>query len=331
MNRCLNVRLLWLPTVAGLLIGCGQPAGAPGAVTPTPTPVIDQSACKIPIAPEEDPSGAGFVSYPDGRFTPDSSANVLLPPGYARQGFAYDRPFAKWLPVPPDWVAPDGGRYAYAANPGGMEPQPKEPGLHMVDVATGSDRLDASGEWSVVAFTVKGVYVMHSPQNAAPSGLSLIDPDSGRIQSITNAGFWMQVSSDVAWGRDAMQPGETAPLIDHLFKLDLLTDHLEANWFARPGMALYALGDANRGAVIVQGTGGPSEALEFWLVSRQSGKATQIYSGSTLGQSSLNSIYALGDSHGVWFGTHGGLYLYRAGAGFTRLTSNAGQVAGTCA
>jgi hypothetical protein len=208
---------------------------------------------------------------------------------------------------------------------------PKEPGLHVVDVATGSDKLVASGDWWVVAFTVKGVYVMHSSQNAAPSGLALIDPDSGRVQSITNVGSWTHVTSDAAWGTDAMQPGVTSPQIDHLLKLNLVTGQSDANWFARPGMALYALGDDNRGNVVVQATGGPSETLEFWLVSQQSGNATQIYSGSTLGQFSLNSTYALGDSRGVWFGTHGGLYLYRAGAALRRLASNPGQVAGTCA
>jgi hypothetical protein len=37
-----------------------------------------------------------------------------------------------------------------------------------------------------------------------------------------------------------------------------------------------------------------------------------------------------GDSNGTWFGTQAGIYLYRAGVGFTRVSNVPGQVAGSC-
>ncbi len=326
-----------------LVIACGSsaPSGSKSSGVPvssssplsTATPVVDQSQCRIPIAPAGYSAAAGFVRYPDGTFTPDSGAiQGPVQPGAPDGGFGltYDRRFAKWLPVPPNWVAPDERRYAYGTLRSMNNPNPTNLSLHVVDVATGSEKLVAPGDWSVVAFEATGVYVMRQSANAAAAGLSVIDPDTGSIRQITDAGSWALVAGGAAWGTRAQQPGHPEIQLDHLYKLNVATGQMSDSWFARLGMSIYALGDDNRGSVIVQATGGPSEMLEFWLVNQQSGNATQIFSGSTLGQYSLNSIYALGDSHGVWFGTQSGLYLYPYGGAVVKIASNPGQVAGTC-
>jgi hypothetical protein len=329
-----------------LLIACGSgPAsgsnssGSPvaSAVRATPVttvaPVVDQSPCQIPIAPAGNSAAAGFVRYPDGTFTPAGAA-IQSPaqPGAPDGGFGltYDRRFTKWLPVPPNWVAPDGSRYAYGTLRSMNNPNPTNLSLHVVDVATGSEQSVAPGDWSVVAFNAAGVYVMKQSATAAPSGLSVIDPDTGSVRQITDAGSWTLVAGGAAWGTQAQQPGHPELRLDHLYKLDVASSQLSDSWLVRPGMSIYALGDDSRGSVIVQATGGPSEALEFWLVNQQSGNATQIYTGSTVGQLSLNSVYALGDSHGVWFGTQSGLYLYSDGGAVVKVANNPGQVAGTC-
>lgn len=312
---------LWAVAATGLMLSaCGaQPSATP-------------ASCRIPIAASGGEGTTGFVTYPAGTFATAEDANPPIPPGYMPAGMTFDRPFERWLPVPPDWVTSDGRRYAYASRAGGMGPQPQEPGLHAVDVATASDKRVAEGDWMVVGFNVHGIYAMQASSNAAPRGLWLIDPYSGALQRITETGFWTHVTDDLAWGRDAERPEVILPL-DHLFRLDLTTGSLDQSWFARDGMALYALGDDGRGNVVVQATGGQSDAVEFWLVGQNTPRNLRIYAGSAAGRSSLVPVglYVLGDGHGLWIGTHGGLYLYRPGEDLTKASGATGQVAGTCA
>ena len=324
-----------------LLAGCTTP-GDSATAEPTATPVVDQSPCRIPIAPAGLIGPAGFVSYPDGAFTADSSANALSPAagGVPDGGFGltYDRRYAKWLPVPPSWVSPDEGRYAYGTLYGMNNMNPTTISLHVVDVATGSVKSVAPGDWLVVAFDVKGVYVMHQSLTQAASGLSVIDPDTGSIRQITTAGFWTRVIGDAAWGTLGFVPGAQAqPQLEQLMKLDLSTGHMLAGtantsvngaWFVRLGTTINALGGDTRGDVIVMATS--DTVLEFWLVSANTGSATEIYSGSSQGADSLISLNAYGDSHGVWFGTQAGLYLFPYGGALARIASTPGQVAGTC-
>lgn len=326
-----------------LLAACGSTTGdtANSPVSSAP-PVVDQSPCRIPIAPNGYSAAAGFVSYPDGTFTPDSGAKVLAPaePGApdGAFGLTYQRRYAKWLPVPPNWVALDERRYAYGTLRSMANPNPTNLSLHVVDVATGLSKSVAPGDWFVVAFDANGVYVMRQSANAAPSGLSLIDPDKGSIRQITDAGYWTYVAGDAAWGTMAQIPGVQAqPQLDHLIKLDLASGQILSGtgatggneaWFTRPGTTIRALGGDNQGHVIVQATSNVN--TEFWLVGKQTDSATEIYSGSSQGTDSLNSVYALGDAHGVWFGTQSGLYLYPYRGTVSRIAGNPGQVAGTC-
>ena len=328
----------------GGMLPASSPSGVPNA---SPTPGVHPSAsaaaspstgsatppvCRIPIASYGGVGTTGFVTYPGGDFVPDGSPESAIPPGYAPAGWTYDRLYAKWLPVPPDWVTADGKRYAYGSSAGGMGPQPKEPGLHVVDVASDSDKRVAGGDWRVVGFTAKGVYAMAAPVGSLPSGLWLVNPDSGGLQKITQVGTWTHVTNGWAWGVEAGAPGVILAR-DHLLRLDLASGSVHETWFARPGMDLYALGDDGDSNVIVQATGGPSDALEFWVVGEQTPTATRIYLGGASGQFSLVpvALHVLGDRHGVWFGTFGGLYLYRPGAPLSKVAVNAGQVAGACA
>jgi hypothetical protein len=336
--------------VAVLVAGCTTTAAPQAGASPSEsvppassaTPRLDRSPCRIPIASVGFTVQAGFVSYPDGSFTPDSGAKAPAPaePGVPDGGFGmtYDRQFAKWLPVPPNWVAPDERRYAYGTLYSMNNVYPTNLSLHVVDVAKGSVKSVAPGDWLVVAFDVKGVYVMRQSSTQAASGLSLINPDTGAIRHITDAGFWTYVSGDAAWGTVGFILGAQAqPQLDHLIKLDLASGRMLSGttaaggngaWFTRAGTTIGALGGDNRSDVIVQATN--ELVLELWLVGAQTGIATKIYSGSSQGLNSLVSGNAYGDGHGVWLGTQAGLYLYPYGGAITKIASNPGQVAGIC-
>ena len=311
--------------------------------TASATPAVDQSRCGIPIAP----AGlgligpAGFVSYPDGAFVPDSTANALSPaaPGVPDGGFGltFDRRYTKWLPVPPNWVSPDERRYAYGTLYSMNNVYPTNLSLHVVDVGTGSVKSVAPGDWLVVAFNVEGVYVMHQASNQAASGLSLINPDTGSVRQITSTGFWTVVNGGNAWGTLGFIPGAVAqPQLDQLMKLDLATGQILAGtastaangaWFVRSGTTIGAVGWDDRGDVIVMAT---SELLEYWVVNATTGSATAIYTGSSGGTDSLISLNAYSDRHGVWFGTQAGLYLYPYSGTLDKIAGNPGQVAGAC-
>lgn len=300
-----------------------SPSAAASVLSPLPSP--DRSRCRIPIAPPGNVAGAGFVSYPDGAFTPDSG-----PKGFASAasgepdggwGLTYDRRFTKWLPVPPNWVAPNGASYAYGTLYGMNNPNPTNRTLHLVDVATGAEVQMAPGDWRVVGFTSAGVYVMSQSTNGPDAGLSLINVDSRVFHPITNAASWTFTTDSFAWGNVPGQPD--------LLKLDLASGQISDHWFSRPGMTMDALGGDAHGNLIVQATSNTD--LQIWLVSEQdAGQSMEIYAGSSEGTNTLNGVYAMADGHGLWFGTQSGLYLYAYGGSVVKIAANPGQVAGPC-
>jgi hypothetical protein len=316
-----------LTTATGPRTSSGQPSAPASPGWPVWT---DQSACRVPIAPYGAIGSAGFVSYPLGVFTPDDTTrNFQSPPGLAPYPLSYDATYSKWLPVPYQAVSPDGRRYAYATStnaPPGVVPAPY-PGLHVVDLVTGSNTIVATGEWAVVTFAAKGIYATGLPQMGPPSGLWLIDPDTEHIQQIADAGWWLHVSDGFAWGSGAQSTRPDFQAGD-LLKLDLATGQIDPRWFVNLSVTIYPLGDDGRGHVIVQGTNDVYN--EIWLVDEKTGDHKQIASGTSQGLQSLNSTYAQSDSHGVWFGTQGGIYVYTGGWQLKLVSAQAGQIAGPC-
>ena len=101
---------------------------------------------------------------------------------------SYDSDQHRWVPVPREWVSPDGSSYAYAViQPGAAQ------GVHIVDVRTGSDRVipgtsgdpDARGShFGVVAYQLDGVYLNRVSQLGA-NGLWLLNPTTGAITQVS--------------------------------------------------------------------------------------------------------------------------------------------------
>lgn len=303
------------------------------STSPLPTPSVSPTAqplsCRLPVSGYSGGTG-GFVVLPGGAYTPDPASAVRLPAAGSSPGSTYDRGQGKWLPVPRDWVAPDGHQYAFLEQlqyPGGGGGY-----LHIVDVASGGDRRvpydhgasasRTNESWGLLGYEPEGVYLFSFHSGGYPS-LWLVD-SGGSFRQVGTAFNWQWVGSGGAWGIPAGNP-QGAPLQRH----DIASG-ANTTWIQRAGLTPTMLGlDGDGRAVILLGN---DVVSELWLVDSRGG-ATKIHSAP--GWTSAGGLRALGpavsDSHGLWFGTSLGIFLYTRDGGVTKASDASGRIAGTCA
>jgi hypothetical protein len=252
---------------AGVPGGAGSPASAaatnPPAITPSPPGATALSEIPIPCRLPLDIGGAGAFIDISGRPiiagvyggpypTADPAGHPRLPDGEAPARIAYDWTVGAWLPVAPDWVAPDGGSYAYDDRQGA---------LHVVDTRTGRDRrLNGDRRWAVLAFRPEGVYAGElRAGGSVPSGLWLVNGTTGRARQLQAGGPWQFVGHGAAWALELRPPEPAAPSwarVDDgrygntLVRLDLATGR-QTTVYAVTGALLRFVGlDAQGDAVI---------------------------------------------------------------------------------
>ncbi len=277
-------------SVLVLLTSCGPAASAPptpkstlSPPSPSPAPLVSDLPtarihCKLPIGNGQTISG--FITYPDGTFTPDPASdpatNPYRGPNSSSIGWSftptYDWPAGRWLPIPRPFLSSDGATYAYEERvPAPVGPTPVNgpgPGpigtrIHVVDVATNKNRtlIDGSTFWSVVAFRNQLVYMIHPCYEGCGSdsgGLWTMDPATGAVHQIVapdpevqpnpSAGItqhlWTLIGSDAAWAGDPKSGG--------LARLDLATRAVTI-WFTVVAKALDPIGFDLQGHPIVSG------------------------------------------------------------------------------
>jgi hypothetical protein len=327
---------------------CGCSGGQAGGValspsSPEPTasvqqasefgvPVADSGAglsCKVPVS-GFNPGTGGFVTFPGGNFVPDQASNVALPANTVLTGgYSFDRAVSRWLPVPWDWVTPDGSRYAYTDRAGAV---------HVVDAASGSDRSLAFAEGAVAIkpdeklvvldFSKEGIYLMAAPAlGGFPRGLWLADPAGGGVRQLTDQGSWQRVNNGVIWGNPTPSSAAGARTGgDSLIRIDLKAPAI-ASWYQRAGTQLNVIGFEGDHPVAVISTPGSTEISAF----SGPGNAAKVYTGP--GQEAPGALHLTGlgvwDSHGLWLGSPEGLLLYSGGV-LKRLSTATGWVGGVC-
>jgi len=148
-------------------------SGSPRGSADLPITTVGFS-CSLPVTFHQ---GAGFVTFPAATLKPDPSAalevadssqpiyrTVAQPHLYGRGGaMFYDRARSRWVPAPREAVSTDGARYAYATG------DPNAQKLHVVEVATGADRVI-----DLVGFPFVAVVL-----DFAPAGIYLISGYEG--------------------------------------------------------------------------------------------------------------------------------------------------------
>ena len=150
-------------------------------------------------------SQGGFIDTASGRFVADPDSVMVLDSAKGRYRTAgqpylcgnwgdavlpastYDQTHHRWLPVPPEYVSPDGARYAYAVaanSPGG--------GVHLVDIATATDRIVPGTmdvpdtNYFVVGYLNDGVYLdRFGPSGGGAIGLWRLNPTSNAIVQVS--------------------------------------------------------------------------------------------------------------------------------------------------
>ena len=303
---------------------------APPSNPPTPTPVSSLLQCRLPISAGQ-PGSGGFVVFPGGQFVADPTSNVVIPnvpspsPGYGIQpgnfiGLTYDRPYKKWLPVPRQYVSPDGSRYVFIP----PAPYSAPNSIFVESVTTGARTELGAGmgrAWNILDVESEGVYATaQQTSSQAPAGLWLL-PFSGAPRQITATGYWQAVGGGAAYGFEA--PSVPTGAVQRLMRLDLKTG-TAAPWFDNLPLS-NVIGFDLQGHPILTLQVNPQQVVEL---TGSNAKVT-IYDGSVPGL--YVSWGVLADSNGIWLASGNGLYIYRTGTEHLEQASAVtGPLAGAC-
>jgi hypothetical protein len=284
-------------------------------------------SCRLPIF-NGGPGSGGFLVFPDRSFIGDPRSGVTVPspsPGatppaqgpYGPQGFfglSYDRAAARWVPVPRNWITPDGKRYAYSGYP---------EGVYVVDVAANTQTEIGDGRrWQVLDAEAEGVYASEAGNAGPVAGLWLL-PFAGSPTQLTISGYWNSVGGGAAYGTETSSlPNGVPTLID---RLDLKT-HVQQHWFQVVGATSSPFGFDAFGHPIymVQGFAPNSTTAELWLV-------TGLGTAEVIAYNNNFSGPPVADSHGIWLMNWQSIYLFVPGRGMFLAANVGGQLAGGCA
>ena len=237
-------------------------------------------------------------------------------------GLTYDSAVKRWLPVPYTWVSPDGELYAYAMD------FLRHPGVNaLIEVnartgATGTLQQTApvNGTWQVIAVSDTYVYAI------SPTGQGIfVVPLSGpwNNENYVSDGYWTAASGNYWYG--SAKPDGGAVL-----RIDSRNPTQRVPWFNKSPSAQIIGFDGSGSPVIWTGS-------DLWIASAAD-QAIRIGSKPPLGFATppiggpriYGSQAPVPDSHGLWFSTIEGIYLY-AGNQTTKVSNLVAQVAGTCA
>jgi len=340
--------------LVGLMLAACSPAPRPVASSsPAATPTIAASAsptmaaapasydlplstvgfsCRLPITTPDD-QGA-FVSFPTGAVSFDPQARALVD----HWGLYYDRAISRWLPVPRQAVSPDGKHYAYGER--GAD-QSHVARMHVVDVVSGTDHVfDApTGAWfirfDVLDYAGEGIYLYTNYE--ASVGVSLMDPTTGAIHAIANLPDIQASGGNRTFWVGTVNPADPNPLggigvtPNQIDRFSLL-DGTRVAWFYRPSSAPRVIGSDMQGHPIVSVVNGRNGVVDadygaelILLMNPQSQRS--IYKGSATLVGSM--VISISDSHGTWFGTDHGIYLY-TGTALIKVSNQPGYPANGC-
>ena len=299
-----------LGLIAILILGScsGAPIATPASSLP---PGTAAAACRMPVFWNENtPAGpktqAAFVRLPDGAVADvgmvqppanDSGATDVL-------GATYDRASSRWLPARPAALSPDASHYAYISG-----------GVHLVDVASGADRLAYAGPTTfiLIGFGGDALYLAQAtnPRQGLFQKLFRLDLAGGSPQLVPGSdrhmdqSGWTVVSGGAAWGLDSRLQGDTYIYV--VLRLDLTTG-ATTEWLDGPPDRQFApLGTDNRDRLYV------SDGYEVWRLAQPRQVEHLLNPPPAAGALTFGSFSY--DPHGAWFAGRGRVWLVSDGGG----------------
>lgn len=308
--------------------------------------------CRLPVMTS--PHGTiayvnGFVSFPqatfnmdptgvirynsDGQLVTDATPNLYgllqAPP----RAPSYDVARGRWIPASTAQISPDGAFFAYATfSASGAAP----PRIHVVEVATGSDRvvelttLPYGPYFALSVLSFEGSSIYFVPQKQADiygTGVWRLDLSSGSVVALAPVTGVVTVHDGYAWvvRLDLRDPSPPYAGFNSIVRVNL-TSGAETVWYYRPGKRLDLLDVSAAGQAIVSILS-DSES-EIRLVDTPGG------SGSIVDGGGLGLYGPRFDGDRLWFGSLDGLYLYTASVGMRKVLAAPGSggitVAGRC-
>jgi hypothetical protein len=267
--------------------------------------------------------------------TPDQPYLYSRGPGdVAMAAATYDGPQHRWLPVPREWVSPDGATYAYAqSQPGATQ------GVHIVNVATGVDRVvpgtsgdpDARGKhYGVIAYQPDGIYLNRVGQLGG-IGLWLLNPATGAITQVSTdaPGVGVFVAGKQAWwtAPSANPYASTDPYVTHQYLTGVAGQHGET-WFQRPGTGLHVLGIDTTGRALVLAQSASDEIWQL-AIPNDSKTLTTMPNDRSFPQLVPFKTAVL-DAAGWWIGSRTGVFLATTSGDFLHASTTPAVVVGGC-
>jgi hypothetical protein len=228
----------------------------------------------------------------------------------------------RWLPVPKTWVSPDGTVYFFAEPLSGNNMMFEVNAQSGVSAELGITPLGYG--WQVMAVTPDYVFAISLMSHAGVYVMPISSPYS-QERSIPD-GFWTAGYGDYIFGTTV--PGGGA--IERIDARNQIMDTSPIGaepWFNKSSSAEILGFDGSGNPVIWTGTGlwiatGPDQAT---LISSSPPLAIPTSQDSPL----YGTDAPVSDTHGLWFSTTDGIYLY-AGGRTTKVSNLVAQVAGPC-
>lgn len=325
--------------LTGLLQLTDNATGSPQSVSL----VAQVPACRLPVFTQSESPVAvagGFIDVRTGVTTPDPRAkfdfnsktglysSTVTPRLIGTFAASYDPLAGRWLPADPAAISADGSRYAYTASP----TDSLNRALHVVDVATGHDRvinLVPAGPWSVVGFGPDGIYLHQAYEGIGP-GLTVVNPDSGIVRKAIPDAHVFKAGDGAAWAgvfnpKDPLpQPPSEGGTFNEVVRRDLATGQ-SAPWLYVSGANLYVAAES-QGRLLV--TGYFSHGSRAWIVS-DANQAERLTVPGT-GEDFTFTTGFVSDANGVWIAGPGGIYLWGPGKGLSLMSETAATPAGAC-
>ena len=358
-GRCIVVKLAGLALVA--LVGACTTNATPQANRPSPAASLSPAAvnppsptwtlglgrtsvstvdfsCRLPVFSDAGQgSTGGFIQFPSGTVTPDPAAAGLSVARFGRELVGnsyvhyYDRAAKRWLPVSRNAVSADGTHYGYAdrAVDGQADPQARA-SFHLVDVGTGVELSFDDGPWAapyeILDYASEGIYLV-TPFGGS-NGLWLMAPKTSATTQVADLANVQGSGGNKVFWLGAINPADPKPIAgvtpDQVDRLSLV-DGTRVPWFYRPGSSAHFVSQDVAGHPIVI-AGGVSGQQEFVILD-QPGSGRSIW---TTGDKVPAIGSPISDSHGVWFGSPDGIFLYSQTHGVQKVSNQPGYPANGC-
>ena len=263
------------------------------------------TACRLPIS---GPGIAGFVSYPSGQFSRDASISP-------KTTVAYDNAVGRWLPVPFEWLSPDGLSYAAIDYASGVIT------THLAGTLAITHTYDAQAN-DIIGWDARGIFFW----TIKPVQTKLITPSGGIVpvspigvfepEHLSLSGLW-SVSHAVTV-RD-----ETSGVGQNVRELAPSSD--------APAVATRFLGFNAAGDPVTFEQSDPTKPDGVLVSTDRAGRPTTL---SQSVQSGLRPHLVRGDTQGLWVTSNdGSLWIVPHGSATPqRVTPSIGAyvIAGRC-